>query len=140
MIFCNKVIFSHHSYTKTMKDYVVAIGIIYILIITFILGKMLLEKKDGMKNKKIKHVKRKTTPIITETNYEADDINSDAITPDSADDIMFNRIAMANSPNRNAPTSGKNLQYEMFKDGFQLSSQAGHLDSMMGISMSDFGA
>ena len=127
-----------------MNNYVIALGIIYLVIVTFIMAKIMMEKKDPLiiprkeKNKKPEHfndydVKAEYADII------GDGIENES--KQSDDDKLFARSIR---PNNKIAVSGKNLQYQMLKDGFQIvengSAKTGHIDSMCGIAMSDYGA
>ena len=135
-----------------MNNYVIALGIIYLVIVTFIMAKIMMEKKDPLiiprkkKNKNNKNNKIKKPEHFNDYDVKAEyaDIIGDGIENESKqsdDDKLFARSIR---PNNKIAVSGKNLQYQILKDGFQIaengSAKTGHIDSMCGIAMSDYGA
>lgn len=135
-----------------MNNYVISVGIVYLVIVTFIMAKIMMEKKDTLTiPRKKKNKEKKSKPEhFNDYDIKAEyvDVIGDGIDGEnnkqSDDDKMFVRAIRPKAPSNKIAGSGKNLQYQMLKDGFQIvdngSVKTGHIDSMCGIAMSDYGA
>lgn len=146
-----------------MNNAVFIIALVYVVLITYFIGRSIAARKDSMKNGAKKNKtnssklleKRKTNNFssdydITAEYYDEVADSLDTKTNETNDDELFDREFKRSRKVRGGASkssntqSGKNLQYKMLKDSFQIvdngSAVHKHLDSMCDTSIGEFGA